>query len=268
MRKAALLLVVAMAAAALGVVTVRHSAGSRSSPQLMLREDFDGSQIDRSRWRTCYWWAVRGCTIASNHELQWNRPEQVRVRGGALRLVAQRSRPRGSDGGIHRYVSGMISSGPGRGSSRPKFAFRYGRAEIRARVPTGKGLWSAFWLLPVNRASKPEIDVMEIIGQRPEVVEFHLHWRAPNGTAKQRGERWADGGLRSGWHTFAIDWRPGNLAWLVDGVVRWRVRGAVVPSTPMYLIVNLAVGGQWPGAPGSSTTFPSALLVDSVKVWR
>jgi len=268
MRRVALLLVVAVMTAAQGVVTARHGGASRSPPQLLLREDFDGSQLNRSRWRTCYWWAVRGCTIASNHELQWYRPEQVRVRGGALRLVAQRRRPRSSDGGIHRYVSGMISSGPGRGSSRPKFAFRYGRAEIRARVPTGKGLWSAFWLLPIAHASKPEIDVMEIVGQRPKVVEFHLHWRAPDGAAKQRGERWASAGLRSGWHTFAIDWRPGSLAWLVDGVVRWHVRGAVVPSTPMYLIVNLAVGGQWPGAPDSSTTFPSASLVDSVKVWR
>jgi beta-glucanase (GH16 family) len=264
----ALLLVVPVMAAAQGVVTARHGGASRSPPQLLLREDFDGSQLNRSRWRTCHWWAARGCTIASNHELQWYQPEQVRVHGGALRLVAQRRRVRGSGDSIHRYVSGMVSSGPARGSSRAKFAFRYGRAEIRARVPAGKGLWSAFWLLPVSRTSKPEIDVMEIVGQRPDLVEFHLHWRARNGTVKQRGKRWANAGLRSGWHTFAIDWRPGSLTWRVDGVVRWRVRGTVVPSTPMYLIVNLAVGGDWPGAPDSSTTFPGALLVDSVKVWR
>jgi len=267
MRKAALLFVVAVVAAASGLVTAFHSAGSPSSSQLLLHEDFNGTQLDRSRWRTCYWWAVRGCTIASNHELQRYQPEQVRVHDGTLRLVAQRRRGRGSDG-RHRYVSGMISSGPARGASRPKFAFRYGRAEIRARVPAGRGLWSAFWLLPVNRSSKPEIDVMEIVGQRRDVAEFHLHWRAPDGEAKRRGKRWASRGLRSGWHTFAIDWRPGSLAWLVDGVVRWRVRGAVVPRTPMYLIVNLAVGGKWAGTPDSSTTFPSALLVDSVKVWR
>ena len=72
----------------------------------------------------------------------------------------------------------------------------------------------------------------------------------------------------AGWHTFAIDWRHDQLTWVIDGLVRWRVRGDAVPQEPMYLLVNLAVGGDWPGRPGPSTRFPSALVVDSIKVWR
>ncbi len=258
---------------ALGATGAAIAARAGGAPQaqgsrLVLREDFGGTRLDARRWRRCHWWARGGCTIASNGELEWYVPGQVRVHGGALRLVAQRGPVRGSDGRVYPYRSGMISSGPGPGSSAPRFAFRYGRAQIRARVPRGRGLWSAFWLLPANRRSKPEIDVMEIRGGHPDTVEFHVHWRGSGGATRQRGRSWRQAGLRRGWHTFAIDWRPGRLTWLVDGRVRWMVRGRAVPRTRMYLVADLAVGGEWAGSPDDSTRFPSALVIDSVRVWR
>jgi beta-glucanase (GH16 family) len=246
----------------------RDALRPASERRLVMDENFAGRRLSRSRWSTCHWWAKRGCTIESNNELEWYLPEQARVGGGRLRLVAERRRVTGSNGREYPYASGMISSGPPRGSKTPRFAFRYGRVEMRARVPSGKGLWSAFWLLPANRTSKPEIDVMEILGHRPETVEMHLHYRNPDGETEQRGREWTQGSLRGGWHRFGIDWRPGYLAWLVDGVVRWRVRGDVVPDTRMYLVANLAVGGDWPGEPDAATAFPSSLEIDYVKVWR
>jgi beta-glucanase (GH16 family) len=268
MTRGGLLLALLALAAAGGLVLAGREAGSRerASPRLLLYEEFHGSRLDRGSWRTCHWWASRGCTIASNNELEWYLPEQARVRRGVVRLVAERRRVRGSDGREHPYVSAMISSGPGPGSRPPRFAFRYGRAEIRARVPRGRGLWSAFWLLPADRESKPEIDVMEVLGQRPRNVEMNLHYRDDDGEEHQRGREWV--GLRSGWHTFAIDWRPGQLEWLVDGRRRWRVRGSAVPSEPMYLVANLAVGGDWPGPPGPGTKFPASLDIDWVRVQR
>ena len=265
MPRAGLLLLPASLAAACGLALAGRDAGSDAPPRLAFRDDFDGQRPSRRRWSTCHWWARRGCTIASNHELEWYLPGQVRVRRGKLRLVAERRRVRGSDGNIHPYRSGMISSGPPPGSSRPKFAFRYGRAEIRARVPAGKGLWSAFWLLPANRESKPEIDVMEVLGHRRHTLEMHLHYRDGD-QVRQRGREWKH--LRPGWHTFAVDWRPGRLTWLLDGEVRWRVRGDAVPRERMYLVANLAVGGDWPGPPSAATRFPASLDVDWVKVWR
>lgn len=246
----------------------RASGGQRSADWSgrTLTQDFSGRRLNRRIWNTCHWWADRGCTIASNNELEWYLPRQVRVRKGRLRLVARRRPTQGADGRRYPFVSGMISSGPPYDSRKPRFAFRYGRAEIRARVPAGKGLWSAFWLLPASRRSKPEIDVMEVLGHAPTTVEMHLHYRRPDGTVGQRGKEWRDAKLRSGWHTYAVDWRPGRLAWLIDGVVRWRVHGRAVPRVPMYLVANLAVGGDWPGPPSSSTRFPSALEIDYVRV--
>jgi beta-glucanase (GH16 family) len=258
---------VVVGAVALAVVLAVRFVGS-SPGRLVLSEQFDGTRLDASRWRSCHWWADRGCTIASNHELESYWPEQARVRDGRLELVAERRGRPDSEGVVRPYMSGMISSGPGQESQGPKLAFRYGRAEIRARIPTGKGLWSAFWLLPADRESKPEIDVMEALGDDPDTLQLHVHWRGAGGADESRGKtvRWP--GIAAGWHTYAIDWEPDELRWIVDGRTRWRVRGRAVPHEPMYLVVNLAVGGEWPGAPDAATPFPSALLVDSVKVWR
>jgi beta-glucanase (GH16 family) len=236
--------------------------------ELVLREDFGHSTLNRRLWSTCHWWASGGCTIASNHELEWYVPTQVRPGRGRLRLIATRRRVRGTDGRTYPYVSGMISSGPPRGSRRPKFAFRYGRAEIRARVPSGPGLWSAFWLLPARRESTPEIDVMEVLGRRPGTVEMHLHYRRRNGSEGSFGKHWSDERLRSGWHTYGVDWRPGRLVWLVDGRPRWAVTGRHVPRERMYVVANLAVGGGTAGRPSRSTRFPSSLDIDYVRVWK
>jgi beta-glucanase (GH16 family) len=272
MPSAALALLVAFGLAP-AAIAVREAGmdthASASAPsKLLLRDDFNGSRLNRRHWNTCYWWAQRRCTISTNHELEWYRPNQVRVRRGALRLVAERRRAHGSSGAGHPYFSGMISSGPPYGSTKPKFAFRYGKAKIRARLPAGRGLWPAFWLLPANRNSKPEIDVMEVVGQRPDTVVMNLHYRDRNGKVRALGKSWTQAGFRSGWHTFSIDWRPDKLVWLIDGVPRFRVTGGPVPHQRMYLIANLAVGGDWPGPPTASTHFPSKFKIDYVKVRR
>lgn len=273
MRRTAIL--AAVAAAVVVIVTAGVGSGSfvpgdddggapgGDARPALLDEDFSGSRLRSSIWSTCHWWSARGCTLQGNNELEWYLPEQVRVSGGVARLVAERRPVRGLDGRTFAYRSGMISTGPPQGSSRPGFAFRYGRAEMRARLPTGRGLWPAFWLLPADKESKPEIDVMEAIGQRPGMISMHLH---PGRDVKPLGKQVRDPALRGGWHTYAVDWRPERLIWLVDGVERWRVEGSQVPSEPMYLIANLAVGGDYPGPPGARTRFPSALEIDYIRV--
>jgi beta-glucanase (GH16 family) len=268
MRRLALVLGLIGLPAAAGLALAAGPEDQHASRRLLFHDEFHGHRLAGSRWVTCYWWATRGCTLAGNHELESYLPSQVRVRDGTARLVAERRAVRGSDGRRYRFASGMISSGPRPGSHKPKFAFRYGRAEIRMRVPQGRGLWSAFWLLPATRRSKPEIDVMEIVGQRPSVVEMHLHSRGRDGRERVQGLKWRQPSLVRGWHRFGIDWRSGRLDWLVDGVVRWRLRGDTVPRRRMYLVANLAVGGDLPGPPGASTHFPSGLRIDWVRVWR
>lgn len=241
---------------------LRSSIAGGDGERVLFADTFSAGRLDRSHWRPCHWWAENGCTLKGNDELEWYVPGQVRVRGGRLHLVAKRS-PAGANLPLP-YVSGMVTTGPGERGA-PAFAFTYGRAEIRARVPTGRGLWPAFWLLPASRESKPEIDVLELYGSEPRTVRMHLHYRRGSKVAHE-GKYWS--GLTPGWHRFAIDWRPGRLTWLVDGVARWRVSSDDVPSEPMYLVLNLAVGGTGPGPPDRSTSLPASFAIDWVKVTR
>jgi beta-glucanase (GH16 family) len=162
----------------------------------------------------------------------------------------------------------MIDSGPPPGSKVSKFAFRYGRVQARIRVPAGRGLWSALWLLPANRSDLPEIDGFEILGRNPRAVQMHLHYRDPGGSEAVKGLTWGPLRPAGGWHRYELDWSPGRLRWLIDGVPRWQVTGATVPSTPMYVIADLAVGGGPAGAPGPGTPFPSSLQIDWIRITR
>lgn len=248
-----------------GTVGVTGTASGPATSRILMRDDFDGEELDTVVWGTCHWWSDEGCTIASNDELEWYLPEQVSVSDGVLRLTAERRDVETDDGRTLPYVSGMISTGPPHESDTARFAFLYGRAEMRARVPAGAGLWSAFWLLPEDKASRPEIDVMEILGDSPDVVRMHYHY-LDGDAERDPGRNWSGPDSSGDWHTYAIDWLPGVLVWLVDGEEVWRIEGEEVPDEPMYLIANLAVGGDWPGPPDESTRFPAALEIDSITV--
>ncbi|HSD84406.1 MAG TPA: glycoside hydrolase family 16 protein [Anaerolineae bacterium] len=244
--------------------------GQKGDWQLIFQDEFEGAVLDTRQWVTCYWWDKQGCTIRTNRELEWYQPENVSVRDGVLRLRAQPGEVDATDGKTYHYTSGMISSGrqTDETSTPTKFSFTYGYAEIRARVPKGQGLWPAFWLLPDDHTSKPEIDVMEILGDQPHTVELRFHYRGPDDETVNVGESWSGPDFSAGWHTFAIDWQPDALVWYIDGVERQRYTDrSAVPAQPMYLILNLAVGGNWPGSPDASTPFPSDYLVDYVRVW-
>jgi beta-glucanase (GH16 family) len=273
-RRAVALVVVVAGLTAVVVAMASTNRAHTSGPpapglKLVFNDNFNGSRLNASHWSTCYWWATNGCTIATNHELEWYLPGQVQLRGGTAQLVVARRSVRGSDGRTYPFVSGMISSGPTPRSGAPKFAFRYGRVEARMRIPAGPGLWPAFWLLPADESDLPEIDVMEIDGSGPNVVMMHLHYRGPGAKEAVQGFTWTRPALTTGWHRFGIDWQPGRLDWLVDGVVRWHVSGGAVPSQPMYMIANLAVGGgETVSAPTASTPFPSVLQIDWVRVWQ
>lgn len=238
--------------------------------ELVLNEEFNGSQLDSTLWNRCHWWGRNGCTIDSNNELQWYTPDGVAVADGALQLRAVRRPVVGSDGATYDYRSGMVTSG--RVSSDPKslakFAFLYGRMEVRARVPRGEGLWPALWLLPITNKSRPEIDLLEVRGSATDRMSMHVHTTSPSGKRVSNGSRWVGQDLADGWHTFALDWRAGSLRWFVDGVQVWNVDGAMVPSEPLYIVANLAVGGDWPGPPSAATRFPSTFEIDYVRVWR
>jgi len=240
------------------------SAPTPAKGALLLDESFAGDSLNTNRWNPCYHWATDGCTNLSNHELQWYVPGQVKVGDGVLSLEADRRTVTGIDDKQFDYVSGLIS---GSSPDRTLFAFKYGYVESRVRLPKGQGLWSALWMLPTTRESKPEVDIFETVGENPDTVQMHTHWEQ-DGRDHQRGHRWHGGDMTEGWHTFGLQWEPDSLTWYVDGEIRWRVTDtAQIPHEDMSLLRTLAVGGALTKTPTAATPFPSSLQVDYIRVW-
>ncbi len=219
--------------------------------RLTFDDEFNGTELDSGKWIDSYPGGVR---THSNNEQQYYAPDGYAVRNGHLGLKAERR----SMGGMP-YTSGIVTT-------YGKFSQQYGWFEIRARFPRGKGLWPAFWLLPEDRSWPPEIDVLEILGHEPDKVYMTNHYRLPNGRHEGKGDSFKGPDFSAGFHTFALEWKPSELIWYVDGIPRYHT-DENVPSVPMYLLANLAVGGDWPGNPHSATPFPGYMDIDYVRVY-
>ncbi len=265
------LLVVAVLATVIATVAVRQAGEpapttTSGASRVVLDENFDGGTLDGSRWNTCHWWDKEGCTIASNNELEWYRPEQVAVADGTLRLTAAPNRFDASDGNSYDFTSGMVTTGPTPDDDDAKVAITYGTVEARFRAPAGRGLWPAIWLLPASKESRPEIDLLEMIGQDPSELILHYHPKDRDADSPSKRVRVSNPDLAEDWHTVGVIWTPGKLVYTLDGKPIWTVTGQQVPSEPMYLVMNLAVGGAYPGPPDASTAFPATFEIDYVRM--
>ena len=149
------------------------------------------------------------------------------------------------------------------------FDFLYGWVEARIKLPKGQGFWPAFWLLPTDGSWSFEVDILEQVDPTGRHLAQHLH--ANNGAydyTNAEGPGWDSGiDLTTDYHVYAVNWTMDKIQWLVDGKVTQET-STNVPNVPLYLLLNLAVGGSWPGNPDSSTPFPSSMLVDWVRVWQ
>ncbi len=239
------------------IATGTSQETAREGWELTFADEFEGDALDRTRWNPSDPWQVE-----RNGELQAYVPNAFEVRDGVLRLRIE-ERKAFYDNRVRDYASGMMTT-------LGKFSQRYGRFEIRCRVPKGRGLWPAFWMLPEPLAWPPEIDILEILGHETDRVHLTHHWPHPENptgasesdTADFRGPDFSDG-----FHTFAVEWEAGEIRWYVDDVLRHRSRKEV-PQVPMFLLVNLALGGGWAGPPDEATPFPAFFEVDWVRAWR
>ncbi|MEO8883748.1 MAG: glycoside hydrolase family 16 protein [Devosia sp.] len=258
-----------------GFLLVASSARTLADPpasgapwNTVFSDEFSGPELDLTKWTLCYWWNDGGCTNKGNHELQWYVPEGVSVVDGNLVLTASRQNTEDNQGNTYAFSSGMVTSGfdgdPGAGTDR--FSFTYGYVEVRAKLPKGKGVWPAIWLLPSTHKSLPEIDMAEVLGDTPELLRLHYHYA--NGTNSESiGKNITTPDLSLDWHVYGMDWEKDAIVWYLDGIEQWRYTDtASISHEPMYLLMNLAVGGDWPGAPDQDTVFPTSMLVDYVRV--
>jgi hypothetical protein len=154
----------------------------------------------------------------------------------------------------YRYISGMISS-------QPSFAQTYGYFEMRAKIPGGAGLWPAFWLLPADQSWPPEIDVMESVGDATRVYSTVHSTLAP--AVEIEGHV-----TPNAYHTYAVSWGRTRVIFYVDGKEIGEQSTPADLHKPMYMIANLAVGGDWPGAPNATTAFPARLSIEFIRAYR
>jgi len=233
-------------------------------PVLLFSDEFKGTSLDLTKWETQYPW---GGTLENNGELECYLPNSVRLNEGVLKLTAIEKNVTciGMDGQTKNlpYRSGMIAS-------HGHFSFEYGFVEIRAKVPAGPGLWPAFWLLPEVEAPNtidwpPEIDILEVLGNEPTKL-YMGNWDGTEFNPLHYAGDYIGPDFSADFHVFGLRWTPDILIWYVDGIERFRSDQGV-PTVPMYLIANLAVGGNWPGPPNDDTEFPSSFEVDYIRVY-
>lgn len=251
--------------------TPNRPLGQDDRFQLVFSEDFNAPTLNRDIWTTCYWWDQNGCTNLGNKNLNWYTRRNVSIEDGKLILTARPESVRGYKGRTFRYTSGMVTTGRLYGEPRSATGFdaTYGYFEIRAKIPKGQGLWPAFWLLPSTLKPLPEIDIMEVLGHEPNRLYLHYHHLDRNGVKQSAGRGVRTRDLSQGWHVYGVDWSPEHIIWYLDGREVFRyTRRASIPDEPMYIIINLAVGGEWPGAPNRSTVFPARFEIDYVRAWQ
>lgn len=236
---------------------------------LRFSDDFDAPVLDETRWTTCYWWDDAGCTNKGNAELQWYIEDNVSVADGLLKLVAKRQ-PAEVDGKIYPYTSGMVTSGRyyEERDEPDRFSFTYGYVEVSAKIPQGEGLWPAIWLLPSNHTSTPEIDVMEVLGDATDTLEMHYHYRQQDRKLNV-GKSLVTSDLSNAFRRYGVEWSSTGIRWYLDGREVWRIGHDVpIAAGPMYLLINLAVGGEWAGPEIDESRLPAEFLIDYVKVWQ
>jgi beta-glucanase (GH16 family) len=219
---------------------------------LTFNDEFNGKALDRKKWIDSYPDNER---THSNNEQQYYAEDGWEVDKGRIRFKAEKR----EKGGMP-YTSGMVSS-------FGKFSQQYGWFEIRARFPKGKGMWPAFWLLPITKGWPPEIDILEILGHETKKVYFSTHFRNEAKQHKYKTLDWTGPDFAAGYHTFAVEWTAKECIWYVDNVERARSSEGI-PHEPMYILANLAVGGDWPGMPDATTVFPGYMDIDYIRVYR
>ena len=267
------LLVAAVISSAGSQTTTSHENNGAWAP--VWSDEFNGpngSPVDSSKWT-----ADTGGGGWGNRELEYYtaRPQNVYQQDGNLMIKAIAEKFTGPDGVTRDYTSARLTS-------QGKFSQAYGRFEARIKIPQGQGIWPAFWMLGADfgKTRWPacgEIDIMENVGHETGTVHGTIHGPGYSDdagpTARYQlaeGRKFSDD-----FHLFAVEWEPREIRFYVDKDLYATRTPADLPKGakwvfdhPFFLLLNVAVGGRWPGSPDSATAFPQTMLVDYVRVYR
>jgi beta-glucanase (GH16 family) len=292
-----------------GVTNILLSTQAANQPilnnyELVFADEFNGSELDASKWNTGMLW---GPYLQINHEKQLYvdtlginqgfEYSPFELTGNSLKItavpttaaLAPPTRPAETDPIWDNFAeyrfNGPSDAGPGYSpddidylsgiiNSYDSFKMTHGYVEARVKLPVGKGLWPAFWLLNTHYVGDaPEIDVMEFLGDNPSTVYHTYHYFDINNNWSKistpsftsTAQDWTHS-----FHTFGLAWSPNELVWYIDGVETRRITNSdyKISAQAMYLILNLAVGGQWPGDPDATTPFPATFEIDYIRAYK
>ena len=239
-------------------------------------DEFNGTSVDTNKWE---YMIGNGCSYGlcgwSNNELQYYRSQNATVANGELTITAKQENFGGAN-----YTSARLRT-------RNLGDWTYGRFEMRAKFPMfqsgqARGLWPAFWMLPTNSpyggwARSGEIDIMEMVGHEPAKIHGTIHYHDDYPNNWQSGNSYdLPGSDSTNYHVYAIEWEEDEIRWYVDGVLYstqtwWDSVGSSFPApfdVDFHLLLNLAVGGNWPGDPNGATNFPQEYVIDYVRVYQ
>ena len=241
---------------------------------LVWSDEFDGTEVDTTKWS---FQRGDGTEVSlppgwGNNELQWYADQNATVADGFLTITARKETVEPG----FQYTSARLRT-------YQKGDWTYGRIEMRARMPLGKGMWPAFWMLPSDRgyggwAASGEIDIVEYIGSRPAEIIGTIHYGGewPMNVSSSSRYTLASETFDEDFHEFAIEWEEGEIRWYVDDVqyatrTSWYSANGDFPApfdVQFHVLLNLAVGGNLPGAPDANTQFPQEYVIDYVRVYQ
>jgi beta-glucanase (GH16 family) len=274
-RVAPLLTLVALASCSAHAQT--PTTMTRSSPPVTSRQAPKSSPANTSGWKLVWqdnfegtgtppqWYSDTGGYGFGNNQLQWNSSEnaQLSAAGGLVITASKGGEKQTCWYGPCEYTGVRIQT---------RFSQTYGRFEARIKLPGGKGLWPAFWMIPAadvqNQGASPgEIDIIEINNSNPYLVTGYAHG---DNAHKYRAADVLDLPVSSQYHIYGVDWTPKGITWTIDGHAYGHF--SAYPNwpfdKPFIMILDLAVGGNWPGSPTASTVFPAHMLVSWVRVYK
>ena len=243
-----------------------ETPNSYADMTMLWSDEFNDTELDESSWT---YQLGDGCPDIcgwGNNELQRYQEENTTFQDGKLIITAKRG------AGNNNFTSTRINT-------KGKFAFKYGRVDVRAALPEGQGLWPAIWMLgenidEVGWPKSGEIDIMEKIGGigNEKTVHGTAHWDNNGQTASFGGNEILTTDLKNVFHVYSIIWTAEKITWFIDDV-----EFHVIDTTPsgldefredFHLLINVAVGGNWPGSPDSLTSFSQSLVVDYIRVFQ
>jgi hypothetical protein len=243
------------------------SADSYEGMELVWADEFEETTINSE-----YWTHELGASGWGNNELQnyTSSTDNSFINTGKL-VIEANNKP---SGGASYSSARMVSKG--------KQSFQYGRIDIRAKLPEGQGIWPALWMLGdnIDEVGWPacgELDIMELVGHLPSTLYGTAHWGAEGqGFSTYRTGEYELSGAKfsDAFHVFSLEWEEDKVVWLLDDepfheVTKSSIEGAAYRfNAPFFFIMNIAVGGNWPGAPDASTKFPQRMFIDYVRVFQ